>query len=327
MAGLTNFPGGLSSMGVPLNSTGSLNPFGDSWFVSTAANASDGNSGKDTVHAFATVAKALSKGAAGDNVILSPGTHSVDVSVAALIPKADMQFLGAISPLGGKPSTIITHDADDGAVLVTLDVDGTGWHGIEFLMVTGSTTAVDLFDVSQTTAVNGLAFSDCWFNLNQVDHATAIVRAIAVDDGTNATTGMVIKNCRFTGGDATTTESEYIVVGVGGIPAALIEGCIFECMSVDGDAIGVNFEDPGALTSYGVTIRNNDFIGPTDDGNDCVGIVIASAADDDEVIGMMRANFFSSAAANPITKDQGSSSQIENYRDDGAGGAIFDPLT
>ena len=324
MAGLTNFPGGLSSMGVPL--TGGGNPFGNYWFVSTAANASDGNSGKDTVHAFATIAKAISKGVAGDNIILSPGTHSVDVSASALVPLADMQFIGAIPPIGGKPSTIITADADDGVTLVDLDVDGTGWHGIEFLLVAGGATAVDLFDVSQTTAVTGAVFNDCWFNLNSVDKAGK-VRAIALDDGTNATTGLVVRNCRFVGGDATTGASEYIDIGVGGAPSALIEGCTFELESADGDAIGINFLDPGAVTSYAITIRNNDFIGPDDGGGDAEGIVIAGAADDAEVIGMMRFNFFSGSSANPITKDQGSASQLMNYRDDGAGGAIFDPLT
>ena len=217
-----NYPYGVPVYPAPEGA----NPFGETRYVA-ASGGSDGNVGKNASRPLATIAKAISLSAAGDNVILGPGTHSVDCSVSPLVPLADMQFFAAIPPYGGKPTTIITADADDTANLVTVDVDGTGWHGIEFLLVAGGTTAVDLFDVAQTTAVNGLTFTDCWFNLNSVDHATAIMRAIAVDDGTNATTGMVIKNCRFLGGDATTTEAEYIVSGVGGIPDALIEGNVF----------------------------------------------------------------------------------------------------
>ena len=95
----------------------------------------------------------------------------------------------------------------------------------------------------------------------------------------------------------------------------------------DGDAAGLNFADPAAVTSYAVTVRNNDFIGPDDGGVDAVGIVIAGAADDGEVVGMFRFNFFGGSGTNPITKDQGSASQLMNYKQDDAGGAIFDPKT
>ena len=319
---LTRFPNGVSSMGIPL--TGSVNPFGNVWFVAVTGG-SDGNSGSDADHAFATIAYAISSGVAGDTIVLGPGTHSVDVSTAALVPKADMQFVAAIPPMGGKPSTIITHDADDGATLITVDVDGVGFHGIEFLMVAGGTTAITLIDVSQTTAVSGLVFKDCWFNLNSVDAAG--VQALGLDDGTNATTGLVVKDCRFLGGDATTNQSAYMIIGVGGIPKALVEGNTFELESIDGDFAGLQFNDPGALTSYAVVIRNNDFIGDDGGGEDNEGITIAAASEDTEFVGIIRSNYFGGASANPITKDQGSASQLENYRADGSGGAIFDPKT
>lgn len=312
----------------------SSNPYGAVWYVSTTAaptgiTPSDGNTGRSPLSPLATIAAAITKGAAGDTIHLSPGTHSVDVSVAALTPKADMQFVAAVQPLGGKPSTIITHDADDGAVLCTVDVDGVGFHGIEFLMVAGATTAVDLFDVAQTTAVNGLAFKDCWFNLNSVDHATAIVRAIALDDATNATTGLVIKNCRFLGGDATTTEAEYIVTGVGGIREALIEDNVFLLESVDGDALGINLGDAAAASgvNYGVVIRNNDFIGALDGAADTVGIKFG-AQSELEMIFIIRTNYFAYCTAQCITFDKMPEGIIENYYgDNDTGGTKVDPGT
>lgn len=318
-----NYPYGVPVFPAPAGA----NPFGEVRYVA-ASGGDDGNYGKHGSKPLATIAKAISLSAAGDTVVLGPGTHSVDCSVSPLVPLADMQFIAAIPPYGGKPSAIILADADDTANLVTVDVDGTGWHGIEFLLVAGGTTAVDLFDVAQTTAVNGLTFTDCWFNLNSVDHATAIMRAIAVDDGTNATTGMVIKNCRFLGGDATTTEAEYIVTGVGGIPDALIEDNVFLLQSDDGDAVGINIADPGAGDkNYGMVIRNNDFIGAMDGGADSVGIKFGGLTEL-EVISIIRTNYFAYCSATPVTIDKMNKGVVWNYvGDDATGGTLVDPGT
>ena len=321
---LQNFSNGVSSLGVPFDS--GINPFGTTYFV-RASGGSDNNNGLNSDSAFATIQKAIDTYAAGDTVILSPGTHSVDVSVSALVPLADTQFRAAIPPMGGKPSTIITGDADDGATLVDLDVDGTGWFGIEFLLVAGGTTAVDLFDVSQGTAVSGLTFEDCWFNLNSVDHATAVHRAIAVDDGTNATTGMVVRNCRFLGGDSTTTEAEYIVSGVGGVDDMLIENSVFVLESPDGDCVGIHLADPTTVDmNYGFMIRNNDFIGPKDYGKDSVGI--KAGGTELEMIGSIRNNYFACCAASSVTIDKVNEGVMQNfYGDATTGGTLVDPGT
>jgi hypothetical protein len=318
-----NFPYGVPVYPAPTYA----NPFGETRYVA-ASGGDDGNYGKNASKPLATIQKAIDLSAAGDNVVLGPGTHSVDVSTSTLVPLADMQFIAAIPPMGGMPSTVITADADDAANLVTVDVDGTGWHGIKFLLVAGATTAVDLFDVAQTTAVNGLVFTDCWFDLNSVDHATAIVRAIALDDATNATTGLVIRNCRFLGGDATTTESEYIVTGVGGFPDALIEDNVFLMQSDDADAVGINVGDAAAVDkNYGTVIRNNDFIGAMDGNADSVGIKFG-AQTELEMVFMIRTNYFAYCTAQCITFDKMPEGIIENYYgDNDTGGTKVDPGT
>ena len=127
---------------------GGINPLGSVYYVAASggSDSATGN-GLDPNEPLATIAAAISNGSVGDTIVLGPGTHSVDVSAAALAPKADQRFVAAIAPHGGKPSTIITHDADDGANLVAIDVDGVVFEGIEFLMVAGGSTALVLIDI------------------------------------------------------------------------------------------------------------------------------------------------------------------------------------
>ncbi len=299
-------------------------PFGTTWYVA----ASGGNaafSGKSPQAPFALIATAIAAASAGDTVILGPGTHSVDVSDSALIPLDNMHFKAAIPPCGGKPSTIITHDADDGADIVLLDADGVVFEGIEFLMVAGGTTALHLVTVAQTDPVNGLVFKDCWFNLNSVD---ALVVGINCDDATNDTIGMAVINCRFTGGDATAQIAKYIEIGVGGATRMLVERCMFECEAANATCQAIGFGDPGGSGgSYALTIRDNDFIGPPDYGEDGVVIVFDGGMTEGEILGTIRTNYFAATSLTPITQNEFANSGIvENYVGDTAdGGTKVDP--
>ena len=303
------------------------NPFGVTWYVA-ASGGNDSFSGKSPTEAFATIAAAITAGSAGDVFILGPGTHSVDVSTAALVPLADMHFKGAIPTNGGKPSTIITHDADDGADLCTVDVDGVVFEDVEFLLVAGGTTALRTMAVSQTTAVTGLTFKNCWFNLNSVDAASVI--ALAVNDATNATTGLVVTGCRFTGGDGTTGQISYIQIGIGGLLKSVIERNVFELESADADCYGVDFLDNAAAANkgYATVIRDNDFFGPLDAGCDGIGIFIAAALTELEILAMARTNYFAFCNAPPITIDKMNKGFVWNYvGDDATGGTLVDPGT
>lgn len=300
---------------------GSTNAFGATYFVD-AANGSDTLSGHTVQDAMATIASAITASQAGDTLILSPGTHSVDVSVAALAPKADTRIVGAIPSFGGMPSTVITHDADDGADLILVDVDGVVFQDIKFLMVAGASAALRTVAVAQTTAVNGLSFVDCWFDQNSVDISGVL--SIAVNDATNATVGLVVKNCRFLGGDATSNQPSYIQIGAGGTPDLLIEDCVFVLEAAGANCYGVDFLDPvGTGKSYGFVIRNNDFIGPTDAGEDGLGVFFASATTETELIGIIRTNYFAYCALDAVTQDEAAKAFVRNYvGENTAGGAI-----
>ena len=302
------------------------NPFGTTWFVD-ATNGNDDNTGRREDDAFATIAKFISSGADGDKVVLSPEDHSVDVSVAALIPKARMQFLGSIPAHGGMPSTIISVDADDGDDMITIDVDGVYFKDIMFQHFLNAGTAVRLFDIAQTTAVNGLVFIDCWFDMNSADVSGGT--ALNVDDATNLTTGMVLKNCRFTGGDATTNaNNQYIDIGVRGLVQCLLERCVFGCEGTDDDYVAIRFADPSTTgRGYGLVINECFFIGPTD-GAVTMTFIVVTGGDSGEfpfLITNCRASYSTALWA---TQDKLDEALIENYRGDlTAGGTKLIPGT
>jgi hypothetical protein len=300
------------------------NIFGDTWYVDVT-NGNDSNTGKDPKGAFKTLGQARSDSAAGDTIVIAPGTYPIDVGTASLAPKANQKWIAANPCHGGAPSVIIVADADDHVnTPVAVDVNNVHFEGIELKLVAGGTTALYCIEAAQTTAVRGLVFVDCWINLNGVD---AVVIGCRFNDASNAITGLVMKNCRLIGATATTSIATLMQIGVGGIPDCLIEDNIFAVQSNDGDAVALDFLDPGAaVKSYASCIRNNDFIGPSDGGGDGVPIKFASAMTEDEIVGMIRTNYFSNVTTAPITIDKVNNSVIRNYGgDDATGGTLADP--
>jgi hypothetical protein len=315
----------------PISHIGAAGPtasaFGEVIYVDVT-NGGDTNGGKTPESAVATLAQAMTNSAAGDTIIFAPGTYPVDVSAASVAPKANQLWRAARPSFGGAPSVVIVADADDGANSpVAVDVNGVVFQDIEFKLVAGGTTALYCIDAAQTTAVRGLVFDNCWFNLNSVEAASGY--ACKFDHATNAITGMVMKNCRFVGGDAETNQSIYIQVGVGGIPDALIENCVFALESTDDDAIAINFLDPEApLKSYAFVVRNNDFIGAAATNDTTVPIVFAGAMTEDEIAGVIRTNYFAHCGASSVTVDKMNAGVIWNYYgDDATGGTLADPGT
>ena len=85
MGGLTNFPGGLSSMGVPLMGR----QFGKTYFVDST-NGSDGNKGLNNTKPFKTLTKAFATVTHYDTILLSGGNFTGNYTTPA---NADAAFV------------------------------------------------------------------------------------------------------------------------------------------------------------------------------------------------------------------------------------------
>lgn len=279
------------------------NPFGTTWYVATTG--ADGNDGKSAALPFLTIAKAISSGAANDNIVIGPGTYTI---TSALAPKARQYFRAAIVN-GRYPTVVITGNIAD---LVQIDVVGTRWYGIEILA--SGNTADNLVDIADTAAAQGTTFVSCVFN--GADKTSVV--GVQADDGTYSCEGLTIMNCLFR--DLTGTGLD---IGVVGMPYALIEGNQF---AIDANsATGIALADTSAFaTGKGYVIQHNVFTG-LDATADEVGITIGGT-ENTTGAGIIRNNYFAYIAAAAITIDKLSYSEVNNYVGDvGTGGTLVDP--
>lgn len=93
--GYSNFPGGITSMGVPQIGQGVPATFGTYWFVD-AVNGLDGNSGQSTASAFATVERAYAMAATNNDDVICIRGSSTGNAVAAMlsVTKNRLHFVG-----------------------------------------------------------------------------------------------------------------------------------------------------------------------------------------------------------------------------------------
>jgi len=307
----TRFLGGVQAdffLGLGM---GDGNIFGNTWYVNNATGAgSDSNpynTGNTPATAFASIGAAISAGAAGDTIVIAPGTYTV---TSAIVPKARMTFKAAvINPRC--PSVIITGNIAD---VVQVDVDNVKFVGIEFLAA--GNTADNLVDVADAAAVRGLEFWFCTFN--GADKTSVV--GINAADATFALVGLFMRHCLFR--DLTGTP---INIGALGFAYSDIEACQ---IAIDVDSgTGIALADTTAFaTGKGYRIVNNDFTG-FDATGDEVGITIAGT-ENTTGAGIIRNNFFAFIAAAAITIDKLSKSEVNNYVGDAAtGGTLVDPGT
>jgi hypothetical protein len=271
-----------------------ISPFAKLYYVD-GTNGSDGYTGTKPSRAFLTIAKAITMtvAARGDTVIIAPGTYTE----AVLNPKSYTIFRAGLFS-ARRPSVIITSNIAD---MVTVDVDGVQFHGIEFLAA-GNTTD-NLINVGSVAAVDGCLINGCVFN--GADKTTVV--GIKIAHATIASLRLVVVNSLFR--DLTGT---HISVGVMGFAYSYIG---FNQFAIDvNSGTAINLADTTTFAiGKGYVIEHNTFTG-FDATADEVGITIAGTANTTGA-GIIRNNYFAylASGAGAITVDKLELSLVNNY--------------
>lgn len=271
-------------------------------------NGSNGNDGRSPSSAVASVGQAITLAAAGDHVVIAPGTYTI---TASLVPLARMVFRAAII-VPRAPTVVITGNIAD---LIQVDVSGTQWHGIE-IKASGA-TADNLMDVADGAAVAGLVINNCVFN--GADQTSVV--GLSNQDATFAGTQLQVTNTIFRNLTGT-----MVKIGVLGMAHSLFAYNTFKTDVNSGNSF--SFADTTAFaTGAGFIIEHNDFIG-FDATRDEVAIAV-SGTEDTTGFGMIRNNYFTQfTLSTVITQNKFNEGMINNYVGDTAtGGTLYDPGT
>ena len=257
--GYTNFPNGITSMGMPVVG-GAVLTTGNVFFVDSVTGL-NGNSGKDKDHPFATIDYAIGRCTAnkGDYIVIMPN-HTEDIAAAGGITLdiAGVTLLG----LGtGTTRPTITFSETDSTFIISAadctlfnmvfeaavaevvagiamsgDADGTVFDSIESYegAAAGTYNFVDFTTIA--TGANNLTWRNCKFIGNDTNN-DAFISGVAHD-------GFYMDNCYFASNVAQAAV-HGLVVSSGNVTNAVITNCYFRS-NIDG-ALWIDFD--GAANS------------------------------------------------------------------------------
>ena len=227
--GLTNFPNGISSFGVPVLGSGELTTTGNVFFVdSGAANASDSSKGTDKGKPLATLDEAVSRCSAnnGDIVVLMPG-HAETISNAT-----DLSFdVAGVNIIALGEGTARPKFIFDTATTATIAVSGAN---ISVTNCVFSANFADIAELFTPTAVN-FKVIDCKFTQEAVNMNFIEIADTSTTD--NQADGLTFIGCEWIEPDVSSTslinvdadldrlvvEDCYIDLGVNGVISAIAE--------------------------------------------------------------------------------------------------------
>ena len=307
----TNFPNGIRSRGVPVESNLPAGVNNVRWVDGT--NGSDGNDGNSLAQAWATAEKFFAKQAARDVCYFMPGTYTVATASLPLTPLANTSLIAAIPSY--IPNVIITDDAGGSDTdLMDVEVDNFTMDGI--MLKAGHNDVDRLMKVADTATLEGLNIYNCWFDAN----GKTTVNGISAVDGTFILTGLDLQNTNFEECNIS------LASGVLGFKNSRVISNYFDLQDAGAGDIGISLADTSALaTGYRFWVHDNWFLGPVDGGSDGVGIVIAGT-ENTTAMGLLARNHFAFCNVASITADKISKGMVNNYVGDaGTGGTIVSP--
>lgn len=192
--GLTNFPNGITSFGVPVLG-GASNPILGSVFFVDSATGSDGNLGTEPSKAFATLDYAIGKCTAnkGDTIYVMPN-HAETITGAGGITAdvAGISIIG-IGSYNQRPRFLM-----DGATTVTFLVSADDVTVRNMVFAGGHSDIVTCFNVTG----KGCWIDQCEFEQNTTDEN--FLTCIKATGGANTADGLRVTNCYMYQIDAST---------------------------------------------------------------------------------------------------------------------------
>jgi len=210
--GLTNFPNGISSMGVPIIGTA-----GSVFFVSSVSG-SDGNRGTDTGKPFATLNKAVGSCTAGkgDVIYLLPG-HVEDIGDTSAAGAIDLD-VADISVVGvGRGNKMARFDFNDADSDFLVSADNILIQGVHFV----ATVTIVAIGVSIVDGSDNCEIRECKFS---VETTTTDEFLVAINIGVVS---------------GTTIEDNKMDAGLGGAEhAILLNGASTGCYIRRNDIVG-----------------------------------------------------------------------------------------
>ncbi len=309
----TNFPSGLSSRGVPVESNIPAGVNNVYWVDGT--NGNDNNSGKTLSQAWATIEKFFANDAARDVCQVMPGTYTVATASLPLTPLANTMLLAAIPAY--IPNVIITDDGG-GSDTDLMDIEVSNFTMDGIMLQAAHADVARLMKVADTATLEGLNIVNCWFDAA----GNATVNGISAIDGTFILTGFHCHNTHF---EECTVG---IAIGVLGMKNSEISHNFFDMQAAGASDIGITLADTTASTiGYRWWIFGNYFLGPPDAGSDAVGIEITDASGEDTTgLGLIADNRFAYCLAASVTADKMARGMVQNYVGDvETGGLLVDP--
>ena len=232
MARWTNFPNGITSLGIPTFGTGFVPPFPSNYFfVQENSNLGAGVSGGEGTaqHPFNTLDDALAACTAGNNdVVFFAGTQHRTSALAW--NKNNTHLVGLCAPLKrGKRARISVSGSTPFSYLVNNSANGCIFQNFGTFYgfpTTGATTPVCWNDTGGRNCYNlveFLGFGDNTVTTGTANQTTA--RAFVLNTSTGETTW---RSCVFGGDTLQRNATNYTLEIAGGAPRCTIEDCDFE---------------------------------------------------------------------------------------------------
>lgn len=224
---LTNFPNGITSMGIPTFGAGGMLPFAGNYFYVNETTGSDGNTG-GAQDPLATLTRALALCTSGNNdVVFVTGTIHVSATVAW--NKNNTHLIGLAGPIQTNPRARISQT---GTTVFTPLVNVTG-RGCIFTNMGAFHGFVDaVTQICWADSGGNNYYSSCSFlGMANATGAAAQTGSRSLTVGGGGSGENTFENCQIGLDTVARSAANYSLEFLSGSPRNTFRNCIFPCFA------------------------------------------------------------------------------------------------